>query len=81
MTITDFLRRLANAIENDSTDITITGHPYDTEILISCREAARLLGRTEKTVSMMLRDGRLSKVTIGRSTGIKLSDIRKFLPQ
>ncbi len=46
------------------------------EVLVSCNEAARLLGRSNKTISAMLKDGRLSKTTIGQSTGIRLSDLR-----
>ena len=45
------------------------------EVLVSCREAARLLKRTPATISMMLRDGRLKRTTIDGSTGILLSEI------
>lgn len=47
------------------------------DVLVSCTEAARLLGITPKTISMMLRDGRLKKVTLGKSTGIRLSDLEE----
>ena len=47
------------------------------DVLVSCTEAARLLGKTPKTISMMLRDGRLKKVTLGKSTGIRLSDLEE----
>lgn len=47
------------------------------EVLVSCTEAARLLGKTPATISTMIRDGRLSKTTIGQSTGIRLSEIRE----
>lgn len=50
---------------------------YSVEVVVSCTEAARLLGKTTKTISMMIRDGRLNKVTIGNSTGILLSEIEK----
>ena len=53
----------------------------DKDIIVSCTEAARLLGRTKKTVSMMIRDGRLNKVTIGESTGIRLSEIKRLQAQ
>ena len=53
----------------------------DRDILVSCTEAARLLGRSTKTISMMLCDGRLHKTTIGRSTGIRLSDIWELKSQ
>lgn len=49
------------------------------EVLVSCTEAARLLGRTSQTISQMLKDGRLRKATIGRSTGIRLSDVRDIM--
>ena len=45
------------------------------DVLVSCIEAARLLGRTPNTVTRMLREGRLHRVTIGDSTGIRLSEI------
>jgi len=48
-------------------------------VIISCIEAARLLGRTPSTVSAMVKQGRLQKVTRGRSTGIRLSEIRRIL--
>jgi excisionase family DNA binding protein len=56
--------------------VGVSTHKFD-DALVSCTEAARLLGITPKTISMMLRDGRLRKVTIGRSTGIRLSDIEE----
>lgn len=49
------------------------------EVLVSCAEAARLLGRTPTTVSQMIREKRLEKVTIGYSTGIRLSEIKRIL--
>lgn len=45
-------------------------------VLVSCNEAARLLGVTPPTITNMLRQHRLTKVTIGNSTGIRLSEIR-----
>lgn len=45
------------------------------DILVSCTEAARLLGKTTPTISKMLKDGRLNKTTIGISTGIRLSEV------
>ena len=45
------------------------------EVLVSCTEAGRLLGRSKATITAMIRDGRLKKTTIGDSTGILLSDI------
>lgn len=45
------------------------------DVLVSCSEASRLLGKTRTTISAMIREKRLNKVTIGESTGIRLSDI------
>lgn len=53
----------------------ISGGP---EVLVSCTEAARLLGVSNHTISVMIRDHRLHKTTIGISTGIRLSEIRKI---
>lgn len=46
------------------------------EVLVSCVEAARLLRKSPTTISNMIREGRLKKVTIGNSTGIRLSEVR-----
>ena len=51
------------------------------EVLVSCNEAARLLGKNPSTISEMIREKRLEKVTIGKSTGIRLSEIRKINAQ
>lgn len=53
----------------------------DDDILVSCTEASRLLGKTKTTISMMIREKRLNKVTIGGSTGIRLSEILKMNTQ
>lgn len=53
----------------------------NSDVLISCTEAARLLGKTPPTISNMIKDGRLHKTTIGGSTGIRLSEIRKINAQ
>ena len=44
-------------------------------VLVSCREAARLLGKSPATISIMLKDGRLKRTTLGKNTGIRLSDV------
>ena len=51
---------------------------FDTDVIVSCTEAARLLRRTPPTISQMLRDGRLHRKTIGNSSGILLSEIRSI---
>lgn len=45
------------------------------EALVTCTEAARLLGVNANTITRMLREGRLHRATIGASTGIRLSEI------
>lgn len=45
------------------------------EVLVSCTEAARLLGKSQNTITRMLREGRLHRATIGQSTGIRLSEL------
>jgi len=47
---------------------------YD-DILVSNNEAARHLGCTPNTVSRMIKEGRLERVTIGDSTGIRYSSL------
>lgn len=51
---------------------------FDTDVIVSCIEAARLLKRTPPTISVWIREGRLHKVTIGQSSGILLSEIRNI---
>lgn len=53
---------------------------YD-NILVSCTEAARHLGVTSNTVSRYLKEGRIEKVTIGESTGIRFSQIVELKAQ
>lgn len=49
------------------------------EIIVSCNEAARLLGKSPTTISNMIREKRLKKVKIGYSTGIRLSEIESYM--
>lgn len=72
-------RRLEH-IMDELRDI-ISGQEHEDTVIISCKEAARLLDVSTKTISMMLRDGRLKKITIGGSTGISLSQIRDIKTQ
>lgn len=51
---------------------------YMANILVSCNEAARLLGKSPTTISTMIREKRLTKVTVGPSTGIRLSEINEY---
>lgn len=50
----------------------------DEVLLLSCSEAARHLGVTKTTVSRYIRDGILHKTTIGQSTGIRYSEVKKM---
>jgi len=59
----------------DAIERKINERDYD--ILISNNEAARQLGITPNTVARMVKEGRLHRVTIGESTGIRLSEIRR----
>lgn len=49
----------------------------DHNVLVSGNEAARLLGVSSASVSKMIKQHRLTKVTIGCSTGIRLSEVKK----
>lgn len=53
---------------------------YD-NILVSCSEAARHLGVTSTTLSRYIKEGRLDKITIGESTGIRFSQIIELKAQ
>ena len=80
MSHTEMQRRLERIVE-ELKDIANERRDNDDVVIVSCKEAARLLGVSPKTVSMMLRDGRLDKSTIGGSTGIRLSQIRDIKTQ
>ena len=69
--LTQVVHRLTSVTE----DIERKYERRDENILVSCTEAARLLGKTAPTISAMLKDGRLHKTTIGISTGIRLSEV------
>ena len=73
--LTDVVHRLTSVTE----DIERKYERRDENILVSCNEAARLLGRNPSTISEMIREKRLEKVTIGRSTGIRLSEIKRLI--
>ncbi len=73
------LCRLEKAVD-ELTKVAYGGES-DKDIIVSCTEAARLLGKSTVTVSRMIKEGRLSKTTIGDSTGIRLSEIRKIKAQ
>lgn len=45
------------------------------EILVSNNEAARLLNLTPQTISVYLKQGRLHRVQIRQSSGIRLSEV------
>lgn len=53
----------------------IAGPEVGMDVIVSCNEAARLLGKSPATVSHMIREGRLEKVTIKGSTGVRLNQV------
>lgn len=79
MLIEETLDQLIQTVrENNAKLETIVDRLGGSEILVSNNEAARLLGITPQTVSSMVRQHRLHRVTIGQSTGIRLSEIRSI---
>lgn len=62
--------RLAAAIESQRT-----------EKVYSCKEAAKLLGRSPQTISRYLAQGRIKKGTRGGVVGIPESELKKLIPQ
>lgn len=48
------------------------------DVLVSCAEAARLIGVTPNTVCNYLKQKKLSKKTIDGVTGLRLSDVIMF---
>lgn len=76
--IAERLERVVEELSRVTDGIERSVYDRDRNILISNTEAARLLGRTTTTISTMVHDGRLERVTIGNSTGIRLSDIWKI---
>ena len=72
------LERLAEELSRLTDGIERSLKERDDNILVSCTEAARLLGKTTTTISTMIREKRLTKVTIGESTGIRLSEIQEY---
>jgi excisionase family DNA binding protein len=48
------------------------------EVVITCTEAARLLGKTKATISAWIKCGKIHKTARGRSIGILLSEVRKI---
>lgn len=53
----------------------IAGPEGGMDVIVTCAEAARLLGRSVATISHMIKDGRLDKVTVKGSTGIRLNQV------
>lgn len=66
--LTDAINRLADAQEVRSAERVYT-----------CKEAAKMLGRSQQTISRYIRQGRISKSERGGMIGIPESEIRKFL--
>ena len=70
---------LATRLYEIANELSDCGAPVDGDVLVSGREAARLLHKNPTTISLMIRDGRLTKTTIAGSTGIRLSEIRGMM--
>ena len=68
------VERLIAAIESLNATIREWRTPQ-AERVVSTNEAAHRLGRTRQTISRMVKEGRLRKVTRHGVTGILLSDI------
>lgn len=47
--------------------------------VVSCSEAARYLGVAQSTISRMVRDGRLHKVTNKFRTGIEMDELDQYI--
>ena len=73
--IIEDLTSVVNKLTSVAEDIERKYERRDEEVLVSGVEAARLLGRSENAVSRMVKDGRLHRVTLGASTGIRLSEV------
>ena len=81
MEIEKKLERIISDVGNISNNIEKfikRSNDADKNVLIACKEAARILGVAPGTISVMIKQGRLHKVTIGESTGIRLSEIRNY---
>lgn len=63
-------RRIAEALERRN---------EDEGILYTCSQAAAYLGRDKSTISRMLADGRLHKVYEGKLSGIRKSELDKYI--
>ena len=66
--LTDAINRLAEVQEI-----------RNTEKIYTCKEAAKMIGRSQQTISRYIRQGRIKKGTRGGTIGIPESEIRKFL--
>ena len=75
--ICEALCNLALRLEHSVNELEIAKRKNYDNILISCNEAARHIGCTNGTVTRMLKEGRLHRVTIGTSSGIRLSEVMK----
>ena len=62
-------------VDRDRIDTLIGLLQPGPEVLVTCTEAARLLGVNNNTITSMLKEGRLHRTTIDGSTGIRLSEI------
>ena len=77
-TINARLERIASELADITASLDRAIQSRDEDILVSGVEAARLLGKSENTICQMVKDGRLHRVTIGPSTGIRLSEVQRL---
>lgn len=75
--------RLIETIINEITEaLKEIKHRYDKdchEEVLSCKEAAYYMKRTDVTISRYISQGKLKKVHINGKTGVLKSDCRKLL--
>jgi len=55
--------------------------PHVVERLLTYREAAKLLGVTDRTIWQLVKDGKLQNVKFGRSVRIDPVDLQAFIEQ
>ena len=70
--LTESNNRLAAALESQRP-------AKDTDSLLTCKQAAVYLGRDKSTISRMLADGRLHKIYEGGLSGIRKSELDKYI--
>lgn len=70
VSLTESNNRLAQALESQKT-----------EKVLSCTDAAKMIGVTPQTISRYIREGRIRKAIRGGKVGIPESEIKKLTRQ